>query len=352
MLYYFYQWFGINLFHYITFRAIVAFFVAFFITLFLFPKFIRWAKGKATQPIYDLAPQSHQGKGKTPTMGGVIFLAGAVGAILLTAKFSNFPVLLSLLTIGVFITIGILDDYGKIIANSNHGGLTPKGKFLFQWGGAFLIAGLLYFHNFSTELFVPFYKYPVLDLKWLAIPFWGFVIVASSNAVNLTDGLDGLATVPSIFALFSLSILLYITGNVVFSRYLFLPFQWEVGEVAIVAISLMGALLGFLWYNANPAEIFMGDSGSLTIGAIIGLFAILAKSELLLLLIGFIFVIETLSVILQVGSYKTRKKRIFRMAPIHHHFEMLGWDENKITIRFWIVALITNILALLTLKLR
>ena len=352
MLYYLYEWWGINLFHYITVRAIIAFFLAFILTLFLFPKFIRWAKRKATQPIYELAPENHRQKSKTPTMGGVVFLTGAVVAVLLTAKLSNFYVQLSLLTIFLYLAIGAIDDYGKVVANSNHAGLSPKGKFLLQWGGAFLIGFMLYFHGFSTELFVPFYKYPVLNMGVWAVLFWGFVIVASSNAVNLTDGLDGLATVPSIFALFSLAILLYITGNAVFSHYLFLPFERGTGEVAIVAVALIGALLGFLWYNANPAEIFMGDSGSLTIGAVIGLFSILAKSEFLLLLMGFIFVVETLSVILQVGSYKTRKKRIFKMAPIHHHFEMVGWDENKITVRFWIIALITNILALLTLKLR
>ncbi|MEO1941552.1 MAG: phospho-N-acetylmuramoyl-pentapeptide-transferase, partial [Campylobacterales bacterium] len=264
----------------------------------------------------------------------------------------NFYIWITLMTIVIFGVIGVLDDYWKVAGQNNRAGLSPRGKFLLQWGGGLLISFLLYIFKFDTHLYLPFIKFPILDLGILAPFFWAFVIVGISNAVNLTDGLDGLATVPSIFALFTLSILLYITGNAIFSKYLFLPFVKGVGEVSIVALAFIGGLLGFLWYNANPAEVFMGDSGSLTIGAVIGLFGVLTKSEILLGLIGFVFVMETLSVMIQVGSYKTRKKRVFKMAPIHHHFEMLGWKENKITIRFWIIALMTNILALLTLKLR
>jgi phospho-N-acetylmuramoyl-pentapeptide-transferase len=189
-------------------------------------------------------------------------------------------------------------------------------------------------------------------MGYFAILFWAFVIVGMSNAINLTDGLDGLAATPTIFSLFSLGILVYITGNIKFSSYLFLPFELGVGDTAVIAASLIGALLGFLWYNAHPAQIFMGDTGSLALGAIVGYLAILAKSEILLAFIGFVFIMETLSVILQVGSFKTTGKRIFKMAPIHHHFEKVGWKENQITIRFWIIAFIMNVIALITLKIR
>ena len=351
MLYYLYSHFGINIFHYISVRAIIGFFLAFFLTLYLLPKFIYWAKNKITQPIYNLAPENHKIKSKTPTMGGVVFITSAIMAILITAKL-NFFVILSIITLLLFMIIGISDDVGKIINKNNQAGLSAKQKFILQIISAFLISLILYLYNFDTNLYIPFYKHPIIDLKFLSILFWTFVIVSMSNAVNLTDGLDGLATVPSIFSLFTLSIFLYLMGNAIFSHYLFLPYEKGVGEIVIVATALIGALLGFLWYNANPAEVFMGDSGSLSIGAIIALLAIFAKAEILLILIGFIFIIETISVILQVGSYKTRQKRIFLMAPIHHHFEKLGWNENKITIRFWIIAFITNLIAILSIKIR
>jgi phospho-N-acetylmuramoyl-pentapeptide-transferase len=351
MLYFLYEHFHIQLFHYISFRSIVAFFIAFFISILAYPKFIKWAKNKATQPIYELAPENHQKKSSTPTMGGVIFILSALISILLTVKFNNY-VLITILTLIYFMFIGIIDDYSKIKAFSNHAGLSPKQKFILQWIGGFIIGGLLYFCNFDTNIYIPFYKYPLFDMKFFAVFFWAFVIVGMSNAVNLTDGLDGLATIPSIFALMTLAIFSYILGNAIYSHYLFYPFEKGVGELAIIAFSLIGSLLGFLWYNANPAEVFMGDSGSLSIGALIGILAILTKNEILLLFIGFVFILETFSVILQVGSYKTRKKRIFKMAPIHHHFEQLGWKETKITIRFWIVALITNIIAILSIKIR
>jgi phospho-N-acetylmuramoyl-pentapeptide-transferase len=284
-------------------------------------------------------------------MGGVVFITSAIIAIILTVKL-NFFTILSLITMLGFMLIGMIDDLGKIKGNNNQAGLSAKGKFILQWAFAFLISTALYLYGFDTELYIPFYKHPVMDLGIFSIVFWAFVIVGMSNAVNLTDGLDGLATIPSVFSLLTLSIFLYFMGNAIFSKYLYLPFELGVGEVVIITLALMGALLGFLWYNANPAEVFMGDSGSLTLGALIGLFAIFTKSEILLALIGFVFIMETVSVIIQVGSYKTRGKRIFKMAPIHHHFEELGWKENKITIRFWIIALITNIIAILSIKIR
>jgi len=351
MLYYFYEHFGINIFHYISVRAIIAFFIAFCLTLILMPKFIKWAKNKAKQPIYELAPEKHKKKSDTPTMGGVVFISSAIIATLLTVKL-NFFTTITLFTTLAFLLLGMYDDLGKIRGKNNQSGLTSKQKFIAQTVLALIISTTLYLHGFDTDFYVPFYKYPVIDLGTFSIIFWTIVIVGMSNAVNLTDGLDGLATIPSVFSLLTLSIFLYFMGNAIFSKYLYLPFELGVGEVVIITLALMGALLGFLWYNANPAEIFMGDSGSLTLGALIGLFAIFAKSEILLIFIGFVFIMETVSVILQVGSYKARGKRIFLMAPIHHHFEELGWDENKITIRFWIIALMTNIIAILSIKIR
>jgi len=315
------------------------------------PKFIKWAKAKATQPIFDLAPDTHKAKSSIPTMGGLIFISSAVISVLITTELNKY-VMLTLFLIIYFTFLGFIDDFGKIKGSSNRSGLSAKTKFAFQWLGALIISYLLIKVGFDTKLYIPFYKYPIFDMGYFAIIFWALIIVAMSNAVNLTDGLDGLATVPSIFSLFTLGILLYIVGNFKFSSYLFYPFELGVGELTIIVFALIGALLGFLWYNANPAEVFMGDSGSLPLGAVLGFLAIVAKSELLLIFIAFVFIMETVSVILQVGSWKTRRKRVFKMAPIHHHFEMLGWKENKITIRFWIMALITNLIAILSIKIR
>jgi phospho-N-acetylmuramoyl-pentapeptide-transferase len=245
------------------------------------------------------------------------------------------------------------DDLAKILGKSNTAGLSPRAKMLAQMGASAIVALMLYtFADLDSDLFIPFYKYPLFDMKLFALAFWVLVMVSSSNAVNLTDGLDGLATVPSILSIFSLSVFVYVGGNAMLSGYLLLPKVGGSGEVVIVATAVMGSLVGFLWFNCYPAEIFMGDSGSLSIGAFIGYMAIISKNEILLVLIGFVFVVETLSVILQVGSFKTRKKRIFLMAPIHHHFEVKGWPENKIIVRFWIIALMSNLLALTALKIR
>ena len=350
MLYYFYEHFNINILHYISVRGVIGFLLSFILTLFFMPKFIKWAKNRATQPIYELAPDSHKKKSKTPTMGGVIFLLSSFFALLFAIQIHQYT-LIVILTMILFMFIGFIDDKAKIMGQNNQSGLTAKQKFILQWFFAFLIAFFIYLTNFDTHLYIPFYKDALFDMGIFAIPFWALVIVAVSNSVNLTDGLDGLATVPSIFALFSLSVILYLMGNVKFANYLFLP-HFEVGELTIFATTLIGALVGFLWYNAHPAQIFMGDSGSLTIGALIGVLAIFAKSEFLLFLIGFLFLIESISVILQVGSFKLRQKRIFKMAPIHHHFEELGWKENKIIVRFWIIAFITNLIAIISIKIR
>ncbi len=351
MLYFLYYHYGINLFHYISVRSIIAFFLAFFLTLYILPKFINWAKGKITQPIYDLAPKNHQIKSKTPTMGGVIFILSTIFSALITAKL-NFYVILSIITSILFMCIGMIDDMGKILKKDNHAGLRPKQKFILQTIMGLIVSFILYFHHFDTNFYIPFYKHPLFNMYFFAPFFWTFVTVGMSNAVNLTDGLDGLATMPGILALFTLSIFLYLMGNAIFSRYLFLPYEFGIGEVVVVAAALMGSLLGFLWYNANPAEVFMGDSGSLSIGAVIAFLAIITKNEISLFFIGFIFIMETFSVILQVSSFKTTGKRMFLMAPVHHHFEKLGWIENKVTIRFWIIAFIMNMIAILSIKIR
>lgn len=353
MFYYLYTFLNINLFQYTTVRAGFSFFIAFVLTIFLMPKFIRWAKKKhADQPIYELAPKTHQAKNKTPTMGGLVFICATIIASLLCARLDNIYVVSSILCLFLFCMIGFSDDYSKIIKNSNHAGLTPRGKFTLQILCALIISAILFIGKANTELFIPFYKHPILNMELFSIAFWIIVIVASSNAVNLTDGLDGLATVPSIFALLSLSIFAYLSGHIVFSNYLFLPSIQGLGEVIIITCALMGALVGFLWFNCHPAEVFMGDSGSLSMGSFIGLVGVMSKNEFLLIIIGFVFVMETVSVILQVGSFKMFKKRIFLMAPIHHHFEIKGWVENKIIIRFWLIALLANLIALTALKLR
>ncbi len=352
MFYYLYQYLDINLLQYITVRAGIAFFIALIITLFIMPKFIRWAIATSNhQPINEYVP-AHKEKAKTPTMGGIVFISATIISSLLTIKFNNLYAIGGLVTLILFASIGFLDDWGKIQNRANLSGLKARNKLALQIGAGLFISTFLYFiGSFNTDLYLPFMKNPICDMQTTAILFWTVVIIATSNAVNLTDGLDGLATVPSISALISLSVIVYVIGHAGISKYLLMP-NIAVGETVIVAAALIGSLVGFLWFNSHPAEVFMGDSGSLTLGAFIGYMAIVGKSEILLLLIGSIFVIETVSVILQIGSYKLRKKRIFLMAPIHHHFEMKNWAENKIIVRFWIIAMLSNLLALITLKIR
>jgi len=354
MFYWLYSFYGVNIFHYITVRALIGFFIGFALTLAMMPSFIRWAKAKKMkQPIYALAPESHQGKKNTPTMGGLVFMSATLAAVFLSAKMDDPYVISSILLMLGFMAIGLTDDMGKITNKKNDLGLSARGKLYGQFFIAFIVSAFLFFYmNFPTSFYVPFLKNQLFDMGYFAIPFWALVMVAASNAVNITDGLDGLATVPSVFAFFSLGVLIYITGNAVISSYLFMPKVIGVGELAVVAFCMIGALLGFLWYNSNPAEVFMGDSGSLPIGALLGFLAIASKSEILLIIIGFVFVMETMSVIIQIASYKSRGKRVFLMAPLHHHFEMKKWAENKIIVRFWIIALLSNIIALLTIKIR
>ncbi|RUA32814.1 MAG: phospho-N-acetylmuramoyl-pentapeptide-transferase [Bacteroidetes bacterium] len=353
MLYYLYELFDINILQYISVRAGIAFLISFSFTMYLIPLYIRWAKAKkANQPINKWV-KSHESKQATPTMGGAVFLFTTVFASILTVKLHNIYAIGGLITLIGFGLVGMKDDLGKILSKDNLQGLSAKAKMALLIVISLIVTLLLVFAtNIPTTFYVPFVKTPLFDMGYFAIPFWIVVMIAASNAVNLTDGLDGLATVPTIFGLATLGIIVYIVGHAIFSNYLLLPNIKGVGEVVIIAAALAGGLLGFLWYNAFPAQLFMGDTGSLSIGAFLGYLAILGKSEILLILVGIIFVIETLSVMLQVGSYKLRKKRVFLMAPIHHHFEMKGWKESKIIVRFWMIALIANLLALITLKIR
>jgi phospho-N-acetylmuramoyl-pentapeptide-transferase len=352
MLYYLHEIFNINLLQYITLRAGVSFFVAFCLTLTLIPQYIKWAKAKkANQPINKWV-KSHENKQHTPSMGGAVFIFSTIIATLLTVNLTNPYVIGGLITLIGFALVGAKDDLGKILSGDNLKGLSPKGKMALLIVISLATSTIIYYAGMPTTFYVPFIKTPLFDMGIFAIPFWVVVFIAASNAVNLTDGLDGLATVPTVIALSTLSVIVYVIGHAILANYLLLPNIKGVGEVVIIASALAGALLGFLWYNSYPAEIFMGDTGSLSIGAFLGYMAIIGKSEVLLILIGIIFVIETLSVILQVGSFKLRGKRIFLMAPIHHHFEMKGWNESKIIVRFWMVAMLANILALITLKIR
>lgn len=352
MLYELHHLLDINLFGYLTVRAGFAFFIAFLLTLFVMPKYLAWAIAKkANQPINKYVA-THEGKRHTPTMGGAVFISSTVIAVLLSTDLSNIYVLAGLVTLIGFGLVGFKDDIGKILSGNNLKGLSARGKMAGQIFVALLAIGLLMAAEFPTEFYLPFFKKPICDMGYFAIIFWVLVFLATTNAVNLTDGLDGLATVPSVIALVSLGTIIYVTGHAIFSEYLLVPNIKGVGEVSIMAAALAGGLLGFLWYNCYPAEIFMGDTGSLSIGGFLAYLAILGKSEILLILIGLIFVIETVSVIIQVGSFKLRQKRVFLMAPIHHHFELKKWAENKIIVRFWMISLIANLLALITFKFR
>ncbi len=354
MLYYIYELFNINILQYISVRAGLGFFISFCLTITLIPKYIKWAKAKnASQPINKWV-ESHAAKQSTPTMGGAVFILSTLIASLITIKLENLYAIGGLIVLIGYAAVGIKDDLGKVLSGDNLQGLSAKGKMALLIAISLIVTSILmYATNFPTTLYVPFIKAPILDLGNYAIAFWILVLIASSNAVNLTDGLDGLATVPTIIALSTLGIIVYLIGHAIFANYLLLPNIKGVGEVTIIAASLAGGLLGFLWYNSYPAEIFMGDTGSLSIGAFLGYMAILGKSEILLIVIGIIFVIETLSVVIQVGSYKLRKgKRVFLMAPIHHHYELKGWKETKIIVRFWMISFLANIVALITLKIR
>jgi phospho-N-acetylmuramoyl-pentapeptide-transferase len=342
-----------NIFKYITFRSFLAFLIATVVSIFWGKRFIAYMKLRQFgQIIRDEGPESHKKKKGTPTFGGVFILGSAVIACAICGNFVSFPFLITLFVTISYFFLGGLDDYLKIL-KKNTKGVSARQKLAWQFLTALLATFVMIKFNVTdSKLYFPFLKDALIDLGWWYVPFAAFVIVGSSNALNLTDGLDGLAIGPTIISAATLGMLAYVTGHIEMSEYLFIPHVPDVGELLVLSGALIGAGVGFLWYNAYPAEIFMGDVGSLSLGGCLGTIAVLTKNEFLFVLIGGIFVIEAVSVILQVASFKTRGKRIFKMAPIHHHFELLGWPETKVIVRFWIVSLIFAILALATLKLR
>lgn len=362
-----------RIFRYLTFRTAFASGTALMIALFIGPWVIQKLREfQIGQYVRDDGPQSHLKKTGTPTMGGVLILIAILVPTVLWSDPANPFVWVAVFSTLAFGAIGFADDYLKVVKRRSLG-LTFRQKIFFQAVAAFMVAGALVglqqFNMFSTRLTVPFIKQWRPDLLWhwwpVTLPhmailafipfvlFVMFVLVGSSNAVNLTDGLDGLAIGCTIIAAGALAVLTYVSGHVVFADYLELQRMEKVGELTIFCGSMVGASIGFLWYNAHPAEVFMGDVGALGLGGAIGTVAIIIRQELLLPFIGGIFVLEALSVVLQVGSYKFRnKKRIFKMAPLHHHFEQLGWAESKVIVRFWIGALVFALFALTTLKLR
>jgi phospho-N-acetylmuramoyl-pentapeptide-transferase len=347
----------LNLFRYLTFRAGGAVMTALLVAFVFGPMVIRWLKSKQTngQPIRDCGPQSHIVKKQgTPTMGGFLILLALTVSTLLWADLNNpYVWAVMMVTLG-FGVIGFADDYQKV-THSNHRGVSGRLKLLLEIAVAGLAAWWIYTvtpQPLSGGLAIPFLKDLLVPLGWLAIPFSIFVMVGASNSVNLTDGLDGLAIVPVIIAAGTFGFIAYLVGNSVFSNYLHLHAVPGAGELIIICGALVGAGLGFLWFNAPPAMIFMGDTGSLALGGTLGAVSVVIKHELVLAIVGGLFVLETVSVIVQVASFKLTGKRVFRMAPLHHHFEEKGWAESTVVIRFWIIAVILALVGLATLKLR
>jgi phospho-N-acetylmuramoyl-pentapeptide-transferase len=343
-----------NVFRYITFRTIYASLTAFLICFLLGPWMIRRLRRlQVGQFIRDDGPQTHLKKAGTPTMGGTLIIIAVASATLLWADLTNTYVWLTLLVLVGFGTIGFIDDYRKLVQKQSKG-LSGRAKLLLQTGLALAVGILVVMHpGFNTQVSVPMFKRVIPDLGWWYVVFAAFVIVGASNAVNLTDGLDGLAIGPMTVAAGTYMIFAYVAGHIKIAQYLQINFVSGSGEVAIFCGALAGAGLGFLWFNAYPAQVFMGDVGSLSLGGSLGTVAVITKQEILLVLVGGLFVIEALSVIFQVGFFKmTKGRRIFKMAPLHHHFELKGWPEPKVIVRFWIIAIALALVAMSTLKLR
>ena len=346
----------LNVFKYITFRTGLAFFTSLFIALLIGGPFIKlFSNKKIFNPIREDGPTDHIVKKiGTPTMGGIIILIGIIFSVILWADLSNIYILFCLYIVSSFGLLGAFDDYKKIRDTSSKG-ISSRLKILIQLFLAVLgLIVLTYFIEYDefNNLYFPFFKNLFVNLSWFFVPFSVFVIVGSSNAVNLTDGLDGLATVPVILVAGCFAFISYVTGNIVFSNYLQILYIEGAGEISIFCGSIIGACLGFLWFNAPPAKIFMGDTGSLSLGGSLGAVGIITKHEIVLAITGGLFVLEALSVMVQVISFKLTGKRIFKMAPIHHHFEKKGWPESTVVIRFWIISIILAMIGLATLKLR
>ncbi|HEX8841313.1 MAG TPA: phospho-N-acetylmuramoyl-pentapeptide-transferase [Sphingomicrobium sp.] len=342
----------LNLIRYISFRAGAASATALLIGLLLGPKFISWLRatqGKG-QPIRDVGPQSHLAKRGTPTMGGLLILISVIVSVLLWMELGNPYVWACLLVTAGFGVIGWLDDYDKV-KKAHHAGLSGKTRLALE----FLIAGFatwMIVRSGTTNLYIPFKQGPLIDLGWFYVAFGAFVIVAFGNAVNLTDGLDGLATMPVIIASLAFLLISYLVGNAKFATYLGIPHILGVGDLTVLCLAIVGAGLAFLWFNAPPAAVFMGDTGSLALGGALGAVAVATHHEFVLVIVGGLFVVEALSVVIQVLVYKRTGKRVFLMAPIHHHFEHLGWSEPTVVIRFWIISFVLALAGLSTLKLR
>jgi phospho-N-acetylmuramoyl-pentapeptide-transferase len=353
---------GLNLLRYLTFRGGMAVATSQLVVVAMGSRFIRWMKAKQGkgQPIRADGPERHiLEKAGTPTMGGLMFLAGITVATLLWADLGNVYVWVVLMVTLAFGWLGFLDDYAKVTRQST-AGISGRLRLAFEAAVALLAVFLMVRYgqpspegaSLSTSVAFPFFKRALLDLSWFYLAFGAFIIVGASNAVNFTDGLDGLATVPVMIAAATFGLIAYLVGNFVFSNYLELHFVPGVGEVAVFCAAMVGSGLGFLWYNAPPARIIMGDCGALALGGGIGAVAVATKHEIVLGIVGGLFVVETVSVMIQVLYFKRTRRRIFLMAPIHHHFEKLGWSESTVVIRFWIVAVMLAMLGLATLKLR
>jgi phospho-N-acetylmuramoyl-pentapeptide-transferase len=346
---------GFRVFHYLTFRAILGALTSLIISFAIGPYMIqRLSRKKIGQSIRELGPQSHYEKAGTPTMGGTLILVSIAISTLLWADLGNRYIwVILLVTLGYGI-IGFIDDYRKVIKR-NSDGLSAKAKYFWQSLIGFFAAVFLYQTAIvpaETQFFVPFFKDVMLDMGWVYVVLSYFVIVGTSNAVNLTDGLDGLAIMPTVLVAGGLGIFAYLSGHIGFSEYLSIPYLPNAGELIVFCAALIGAGLGFLWFNTYPAMVFMGDVGALALGGSLGVLAVLVRQEIVLVIMGGVFVMETLSVMIQVASFKMTGKRVFRMAPIHHHFELKGWPEPRVIVRFWIITVILVLVGLATLKLR
>lgn len=346
---------GFNVFSYLTFRAILSVLTAMGLSLYFGPKLIRRLQlMQIGQTVRDDGPESHLSKSGTPTMGGLLILGSIVLSILLWADLTNKYVWVVLAVVVGYGIVGFVDDYRKVIRKDSKG-LIAKWKYFWQSVIAIGVAVFLYVTSTDaaeTTLLVPFFKdvLPQLGLMYLAVVY--FTVVGTSNAVNLTDGLDGLAIVPTVMVAGALALFAYVTSNVNFAEYLHIMYIPQADELTVVCTAIVGAGLGFLWFNTYPAQVFMGDVGSLALGGALGIIAVLVRQELVLIIMGGVFVMETVSVILQVGSYKLRGERVFKMAPIHHHYELSGWPEPRVIVRFWIISLVLVLVGIATLKLR
>jgi phospho-N-acetylmuramoyl-pentapeptide-transferase len=345
----------LNLFRYISFRTGGALVTALALYMAFGSRFIRYMREKFPQPIRKEGPQTHLGKTGTPTMGGVLLIASVLASCMLWSNLGNGYVWIMLFTIVSFGAIGFVDDYVKVAAKNAYRGLSGRARLAMQAVLGILVAAGIYClmpPELGTAVSMPFFKNIFWDIGIIYFLFASLVIVASANSYNLTDGVDGLAAMTGISAFAVFLAIAYLTGRADYSLYLYLPYVPGAGEAAVVVGAIIGALLGFLWFNANPARIFMGDVGSLAVGGSLGVAALIAKSELLLPIAGAIFVAEALSVMIQLGSIKFRGKRVFKMAPLHHHFELKGWSEQTVVIRFWIISIMLALLALSSLKIR